>query len=226
MDGDGEDLPADIAQLVDTSAQQPGKIVFAHRSKRQEGIAFRFFYVIYKAIFRLLTGKVVTFGNFSLIPPQLVRKLAHVSEIWNNYPGGVIRSRLPYTAIPIERGNRLAGQSKMNFVSLILHGLSTVSVLMDTTAVRLALFSIISMGVSLIGIGVVVYLRVFTQLVVSTWASYLIFSFFIVLTQAFLISLLLIFIVLNYRTQQFFLPAKQYRDFVERVDVIYRVNPI
>ena len=226
MDGDGEDLPVDIAQLVDTSAEQPGKIVFAHRSKRQEGIAFRFFYVIYKAIFRLLTGKVITFGNFSLIPPQLVRKLAHVSEMWNNYPGGVIRSWLPYMAIPIERGNRLAGQSKMNFVSLILHGLSTVSVLIDATAVRLALFSILSMGVSLIGIGVVVYLRLFTQLVVSTWASYLIFSFFIILTQAFLLSSLLIFIVLNYRTQQFFLPAKQYRDFVERVDVIYKINPI
>ncbi|MBO0939399.1 glycosyltransferase [Fibrella sp. HMF5335] len=226
MDGDGEDLPVDIIQLVNASVEQPDKIVFAHRSKRHEGPAFRFFYLFYKAIFRLLTGKVITFGNFSLVPAQLVRKLAHVSEIWNNYPGGIIRSRLPYTAIPIERGSRLAGTSKMNFVSLVLHGLSTVSVLMDTTAVRLALFSVLSIGISFVGIGVVAYLRIFTQLVVATWASYLIFSFFIVLAQAFLISLLLIFIVLNYRTQQFFLPAKQYRDFVERVDVIYAVNSV
>ncbi|MBO0949535.1 glycosyltransferase [Fibrella sp. HMF5405] len=224
MDGDGDDLPTDIARLLETSAQQPGKIVFAHRSKRHEGLLFRLFYEIYKNIFRLLTGKVITFGNFSLIPPQLLKKLAHVSEIWNNYPGGVIRSRLPYTAIPIERGSRLAGQSKMNFVSLVLHGLSAVSVLMDTTAVRIALFCVLTAGASFVGIAVVSYLRFFTQLVVPSWASYLVFSFFIVILQAFLISLLLIFIVLSYRTQQHFLPAKQYQDFIERVDAIYTVD--
>ena len=224
MDGDGEDLPVDIARLLEKSAQEPGKIVFAHRSKRHEGLIFRLFYLIYKNLFRLLTGKVITFGNFSLIPPQLLKKLAHVSEIWNNYPGGVIRSRLPYTAIPIERGSRLAGQSKMNFVSLVLHGLSAVSVLMDTTAVRIALFCVLTAGVSFIGIGVVAYLRLFTQLVVPSWASYLVFSFFIVILQAFLISLLLIFIVLSYRTQSHFLPAKQYQDFIERVDILYAVD--
>lgn len=224
MDGDGDDLPADIVLLLEEAAREPGKIVFAHRSKRHEGIIFRLFYVIYKAIFRLLTGKVITFGNFSLIPPQQLRKLAHVSEIWNNYPGGVIRSRLPYTAIPIERGSRLAGQSKMNFVSLVLHGLSAVSVLMDTTAVRIALFCILTAGVSFVGIAIVAYLRLFTQLVVPGWALYLVFSFFIVILQAFLISLLLIFIVLIYRTQHHFLPAKHHQDFIERVEVIYTAD--
>lgn len=224
MDGDGDDLPTDIARLLDASTKQPGKIVFAHRSKRHENLVFRAFYAIYKSIFRTLTGKVITFGNFSLIPPQLLRKLAHVSEIWNNYPGGIIRSRLPYTAIPIERGSRLAGESKMNFVSLVLHGLSAVSVLMDTTAVRIALFCIATACVSMVGIGVVTYVRFFTQTAVPGWAIYLVFSFFIVILQAFLISLLLIFIVLSYRTQQHFMPAKQYRDFIERVDAIYSVD--
>ncbi|ARK13596.2 glycosyltransferase [Fibrivirga algicola] len=224
MDGDGDDLPTDIARLLETSEQQPGRIVFAHRSKRHENLLFRVFYAIYKSIFRSLTGKVITFGNFSLVPPQLVRKLAYVSEIWNNYPGGIIRSRLPYTAIPIERGTRLAGQSKMNFVSLVLHGLSAVSVLMDTTAVRIALFCVLTAGVSMVGIGIVTYVRFFTQTTVPGWAIYLVFSFFIVILQAFLISLLLIFIVLTYRTQQHFLPAKQYRDFIERVDAIYTVD--
>lgn len=221
MDSDGEDQPEDIRKLVQTSAEQPGRIVFAHRAKRHESLMFRTFYAIYKSIFRMLTGKVITFGNFSLIPPTLLRKLAHVSEIWNNYPGGVIRSRLPYTAVPIERGIRLAGQSKMNFVSLILHGLSAVSVLMDTTAVRIALFCVLTAAVSMVGIGVVVYLRLFTATAVPGWASYLVFSFFIVILQAFLISLLLVFIVLIYRTQQSFLPAKQYKDFVERVEELY-----
>ena len=221
MDSDGEDQPEDIVKLIEASAQQPGRVVFAHRSKRRENLLFRVFYTVYKNVFRLLTGKAITFGNFSLIPAALLRKLAHVSEIWNNYPGGVIRSRLPYTAIPLERGVRLAGESKMNFVSLVLHGLSAVSVLMDTTAVRIALFCVSMAGASLLGIGVVVYLRLFTDTAVPGWASYLTFSFLIVILQAFLISLLLVFIVLTYRTQPQFIPARQYHDFVEAVERVY-----
>ncbi|MBC8152404.1 MAG: glycosyltransferase, partial [Bacteroidetes bacterium] len=156
MDSDGEDQPEDMIKLVEESLRKPGHIVFAHRAKRHESLMFRTFYSVYKNVFRLLTGKVITFGNFSLIPAGLLRKLAHVTEIWNNYPGGIIRSRLPYTAVPIERGRRLAGESKMNFVSLIMHGLSAVSVLMDTTSVRIALFCVMMAGVSFLGIGVVV----------------------------------------------------------------------
>lgn len=221
MDSDGEDQPEDMEKLVQESARKPGHIVFAHRAKRHESLTFRLFYSVYKNVFRLLTGKVITFGNFSLIPAGLLRKLAHVTEIWNNYPGGIIRSRLPYTAVPIERGRRLAGESKMNFVSLIMHGLSAVSVLMDTTSVRIALFCVMMAGMSFLGIGVVVWIRLFTEIIVPGWASFLVFSFFFVILQAFLISLLLVFIVLTYRTQLHFLPARQYRDFVERVDQVY-----
>lgn len=221
MDSDGEDRPEDIVQLLETGAANPGRVVFAHRARRHESLTFRFFYEVYKLVFRLLTGKVITFGNFSLIPARQLRKLAHVSEIWNNYPGGVIRSRLPYTAVPLERGRRLAGESKMNFVALILHGLSAVSVLMDTTAVRLALFCVVMVVASVFGIGIVVALRLFTDTAVPGWASYLVFSFLIIILQAFLISLLLVFMVLSYRTQPQFIPARQFRDFVERVERIY-----
>jgi hypothetical protein len=221
MDSDGEDRPEDIPHLVHRSTEKPNHIVFAHRSKRHESLSFRVFYEIYKRAFQLLTGKVITFGNFSLVPASLLRKLAHVSEIWNNYPGGVIRSRLPYTAIPLERGHRLAGQSKMNFVSLVLHGLSAVSVLIDTTAVRLTIFCILMMVLSLFGIGTVVYMRFFTTLAVPGWATYLVISLLIVILQAFLISLLLVFTVLSYRTQIQFIPARQFSDFVERVERVY-----
>ena len=221
MDSDGEDRPEDIPKLLETGIREASKVVFAHRSKRRESFLFRVFYEVYKTIFRLLTGKVITFGNFSFIPAGQLSKLAHVSEIWNNYPGGVIRSRLPYTAVPLERGHRLAGESKMNFVSLVMHGLSAVSVLIDTTAVRLVLFCVMMVVISVFGIGVVVALRLFTDTAVPGWANYLVFSFLIVILQAFLISLLLVFIVLSYRTQPQFIPARQFQDFVERVERVY-----
>ncbi|WP_229317137.1 glycosyltransferase [Larkinella sp. C7] len=221
MDSDGEDQPEDIARLLEASVQKPGQIIFAHRTKRRESRLFRTFYLIYKSVFKLLTGKAITFGNFSVIPPNLLRKLAHVSDIWNNYPGGVIRSRLPYQSVPAERGARLAGTSKMNFVSLILHGLSAISVLMEATAVRILLFCVITAAVSTVVITVVILLRVTDQLIISQGAIYIVFSLFIVILQAFLISLLLVFIVLTYRTQSHFIPAKQYGDFVEQIEKVY-----
>lgn len=221
MDSDGEDRPEDIPRLLAKGITQQGHIVFAERTKRHESFGFRLFYEVYKNMFRLLTGKVITFGNFSLIPAPLLRKLAHVSEIWNNYPGGVIRSRLPYTALPLERGQRLAGESKMNFVSLVLHGLSAVSVLIDTTAVRLVLFCVMMVATSILGITVVVAIRLLTNVAVPGLAIYLVFSFLIVILQAFLISLMLVFIVLSYRTQPQFIPARQFLDYVEKVEKIY-----
>ncbi len=218
MDSDGEDRPEDTATLYAASQHQPGKIIFAQRTKRHESTTFRAGYALYKAIFGLLTGKAITFGNFSIIPYKLARKLAYVSEIWNHFPGGIIRSRLPYGSVGIERGTRLAGKSKMNFVSLILHGMSAISVHLDTTAVRLLLASFGLICFSLAGIVVVSFIRLFvSEWAFPNWATTLVTAFFIIIMQAFLISLLMLFTVLNYRTQKHFIPALDYRDFIDHV---------
>ncbi|WP_373515179.1 glycosyltransferase [Persicitalea sp.] len=219
MDADGEDAPRDINLLFAKSSEQPDKIIFAQRSKRQESFLFQSFYKIYKAVFKLLTGKVITFGNFSLIPQRRLQNLVRVSEIWNNYPGGVIHSRIPYDGVPIERAKRLAGSSKMNFVSLILHGLSAISVLIDATAVRILIFSVITSGFVLAIILIILFLKMIGN-ATPGWASTLSTTLLIVMMQSFLISLFLVFMVLQYRTQQHFIPAIHYRDFVESVETI------
>lgn len=219
MDADGEDAPRDITTLFAKSDEHPDTIIFARRSKRREGLLFRTFYLIYKSVFKLLTGKVITFGNFSLVPQRRLQNLVRVSEIWNNYPGGVIRSRIPYDSVPIERSTRLAGSSKMNFVSLILHGLSAISVLIDATAVRILIFSIVMSGLAFAIIGVILFLKLIGN-ATPGWASTLSTTLLIVMLQSFLISLFLVFMVLQYRTQQHFIPAIHYRDFVEKVETI------
>ena len=219
MDSDGEDRPADIQALYEASMQDPDTIIFAKRSKRSEGFVFRLGYSIYKFLFGLLTGKTIEFGNFSILPFRQAQKLAYVSEIWNHFPGGIIRSKLPYTSIPIERGTRLAGKSKMNFVSLVLHGLSAVSVHLDTVAVRILIGSL---GMILLaGLGAVLVLIIkflSPQNASPGWATTLVTASIIVILQAFLSSLFLIFTVLNYRTQKHFIPAKEYSDFIEKIE--------
>ena len=214
---DGEDDPADINKLAAKSLQTPGKIIFAERNKRRENLVFRSFYVIYKLIFKLLTGKIITFGNFSLVPQERLQNLVRVSEIWNNYPGGIIKSRIPYDSVLTDRATRLAGESKMNFVSLVLHGLSAISVMVDTTAVRILIFSICMSGVAIGFIVFIIFLKIIGN-ATPGWASTLGSTLMILMLQSFLISLFLVFMVLQYRSQQHFIPAVHYRDFVEKVE--------
>jgi polyisoprenyl-phosphate glycosyltransferase len=221
MDSDGEDRPSDLQHLYEASVKEPDKIIFAKRAKRSEGLVFRIGYLIYKSLFGLLTGKVIEFGNFSILPFRQAQKLTYVSEIWNHFPGGIIRSKLPYSSIPIERGTRLAGKSKMNFVSLVLHGLSAVSVHLDTVAVRILIGSLLMTAVAGVGAVIVMIIRVLSPENASPgWATTLVTASIIIILQALLSSLFLIFTVLNYRTQKHFIPAKEYADFIEKVEKI------
>lgn len=213
MDSDGEDQPSDIPRLL-AQANETEHVVFAKRFKRSEGLLFRLFYKLYKFIFVLLTGKRISFGNFCIIPKKHLRKMVHVPEIWNHFSGGIIRSGIPYTAIPTQRGRRYYGQSKMNFTRLILHGLSAVSVYADFMAIRLILFSLFLIIVTAVGILSVAFVRLFTQLAIPGWATFTVLGLGILLFLALLLGLFLLFNILTMKTQKTIIPAKDYADYI------------
>jgi hypothetical protein len=219
MDADGEDRPKDMEKLV-AEAERKNGIAFARRTKRHEGFFFQVFYRIYKIVFTLLTGKKIAFGNFCCIPAAFTARVSHVSEIWNHFSGGIIKSRIPFHSIPLERGKRLAGKSKMNFTGLVLHGLSAVSIYADYMAVRLVLFCLFLVGFSFLAIFSVALVKFFTPFASPGWATTVITGFTSIIMQSFLVSLLLLFVVLSYRTQKLFIPAKDFRDYIAEIRTI------
>lgn len=217
MDADGEDKPDDIIRLLDSAKQQQNNIIFGKRQRRVESLWFRFFYFWYKVMFRLLTGKQINFGNFCVIPSARLKTLIYVSELWNHFSGGIIRSRIPYSTIPLDRGKRYSGKSKMNFISLIIHGLSGISIYTDAVAVRILVTTFTAIMIAAIGIFIVAGIRFFTPFAIPGWASFVTLGFLIIIFQAFLISVLMIFSVLSYRTQRHFIPALEYKDFIRNI---------
>lgn len=215
MDSDGEDRPEDINRLAESlSGSNGSKIIFAGRKKRQEGLIFRFLYGIYKLFFRVLTGKPISFGNFCIIPKGLLQKLVYRSELWNNFAGGVIRSKLPFDKIPTTKGRRLAGKSKMNIVSLIIHGLGAITVHIDVVAVRLLIVVIGLISIMFAGIFLVVLIKLVTVIALPGWASLITVGLASILAQAFVMLCVLVFIVLNYRNQRLFIPKYDYKNFI------------
>jgi hypothetical protein len=78
MDSDGEDNPKYIDDLVKMSdSSSIDKVIFAKRSKRSEAWSFRFFYRIYKFVFKLMTGASISFGNFSCIPKSILHRVCN-----------------------------------------------------------------------------------------------------------------------------------------------------
>jgi len=217
IDSDGEDKPEDIKRLIQESSSEK-KIVFARRSKRSESLLFKVFYKIYKLIFRILTGQSIYFGNFSVIPAKYIHKIVNVSEIWNHYSGAIIRSRIPYSTIDSERGKRYFGTSKMNFVNLVLHGLSAVSIYTDQMAVRLIFLSVFLILFTIVGFIVVFVMKFITLAAIPGWASTVILALSIIFFQAFFIGLFMVFSVLSYKTSRNIIPGKDFEDFILDVE--------
>lgn len=219
MDCDGEDRPEDAISLIKTSFNND-KIIFARRKSRQESNRFRFFYRLYKFVFRILTGKKIDFGNFMIMPKSLLDKSVYYSEIWNHIAGGILKAELPYSSIETHRGKRYAGDSKMNFTSLLIHGLGAIAVFIEVIASRLLLFSLALIGISLVVILAVIGIRTFTHLAIPGWTSTVVSAMLIVLLQSFLLSLFTIFLYLSSQSQRKFIPAHHYKDYTGATETI------
>jgi polyisoprenyl-phosphate glycosyltransferase len=215
MDGDGEDPPEEIAVLLRQVANRKDFCIVAQRRRRRENLTFRLSYLMYKGVFRIVTGKRISFGNFSLISHGYARRLAVIPDLWNNLAAAVLRSKLPVDRVPIDRGHRYAGASKMNFVSLVVHGMSGISVYAETIYVRLLLLTIALVALTVISIPILLVIRIFYPLHATPgWATTVSFGLIIIFLQVFLTALSSILMLLNSRVQRLMLPIVDYKPFV------------
>lgn len=150
MDSDGEDLPATIASLVGDLDNNDVDVVVAQRRSRVETLRFKTFYMVYKWLFSLLTGRKISFGNFMAMNERAVRRLSSMGELATHVAGTVLVSRLRWRTCSLDRGPRYAGKSKMNFVGLTLHGFKGLMIFAEDVLVRvgiacalIALFSLL-----------------------------------------------------------------------------------
>jgi glycosyltransferase involved in cell wall biosynthesis len=222
MDGDGEDDPDDVPRLLARLAEEKQrKIIFAERKRRSESLGFRIFYALYKTLHLALTGKGVRVGNFSAIPRRRLSSLVVVAELWNHYAAAVFRSRQPYCMIPTRRSARLAGRSSMNFVSLVAHGLSAISVYSDVVGVRLLVAAVLLAIVTLAGIAAAVIIRLATSWAIPGWASYTVGLLLVLFVQSIMAALVFSFGMLGSRHGSTFLPRRDYSYFIGSIWTVH-----
>jgi len=198
MDCDGEDNYLDVFNFVNKYSDD--KILFAKRKKRSESLLFIVFYIFYKFIFKLLTGKVLQSGNFSIIPLCMLNKVVNLNEIWNHYHAGILKSKLPIEYLGCNRSKRYKGESKMNFSALVLHGLSSISVFNEIVFVRLTIFSCMFLVLSILISSVVLAVKFYLNNASPGWVTTVIGILLIMCVQFLTIVITSTFLVLGRRS--------------------------
>ena len=139
MDGDGEDRPEEIKEFFNLINQSEHEVITATRVKRSEGFLFKFLYSVHKIFTKLITGKLIKFGNYSCLSKQAVSKLLSDGSIWLSFSGAVTKHFPQFSTINSTRGKRYFGPSKMSILNLILHSLRISTVFKETIFVRVIL---------------------------------------------------------------------------------------
>lgn len=181
MDSDGEDLPQTIPALLEALGPEVD-VVVASRKSRVETLKFKTFYLVYKWLFGVLAGRKISFGNFMALTPFAVKRLVSMQETTTHVAAAVLASRLRAQPLPLDRGPRYAGQSKMNFVGLALHGLRALMVFAEDVLVRVGLFCVVVAALTIMSALVAVVLKL-VDLASPGWFSTVQALLFIMLLQ-------------------------------------------
>ena len=219
MDADGEDNPAEIPKLLEMlkSGNDLG-IVFAERARRSESAVFRLGYFFYKILHSIMTGRKIKFGNFSVIPRSEVKKIVTISELWNHYAAAIVIARFPVKLVPTTRTARLAGKTRMNYASLILHGLKAISVYSEDIGVRALVFTGILLPSSCLLLAVLLLSpRIFN---LSPPLGLIIAMAVFCVSQVFLLFFVFQFtlFVLQNRSSSNFIPARDYKFYIASIE--------
>ena len=128
MDGDGEDRPQEIKDLIKEISINPETSVIAKRIKRSEGPIFQLMYQMHKLVTYIFTGKKINFGNYSCLTKQDIKTLSEKASIWSSYSGSVSKNLKALNEINSIRGIRYFGPSKMSLLNLAIHSFSIIAV--------------------------------------------------------------------------------------------------
>jgi glycosyltransferase involved in cell wall biosynthesis len=214
MDSDGEDRPESVHCLLKCLAASEADVGVAERRKRNESITFRAFYVLYRSLFNILTGKSITFGNFMALRPRALARLTAMSETWIHLAGAVIASKLRIVPTKIDRGSRYRGASRMNFVSLVLHGFRGVMVFSEQVLIRMGGASLVVAIASVVIVLAAVTLKL-VDAASPGWLSMVVSAMVLIFLQTGVLTLITLMITGLVRAST--LNRIDYRCFIDRL---------
>ncbi len=191
MDGDLQDPPEFIHSLIN-KWQEGYDVVYAVRKERKENLFKKLaYFTFYRFLEKISEIKIpLDSGDFSLLDKKVVNHLKNLPEK-NRFIRG-LRSWLGFkqTGIEYKRNSRYSGKPKYTFVKLCklaLDGIFSTSYKPLTLSTNLGLFVMLF---SFVGIFVVLYFKLFTDLSIPGYTSLMSVLLFVSGVQLFIMGIL------------------------------------
>lgn len=144
MDSDGEDQPCDVPRLLHALDTDNVPLAVAQRTKRSEPLRFRVMYLVFRLMFRILTGTTIRSGNFAAQRADSLAVTIQHPSFDLCYSSTLLALRRPTATVHCARGRRFAGSSRMNTYSLIAHGIRMLLPFSERIAVRMMVVASVS----------------------------------------------------------------------------------
>jgi polyisoprenyl-phosphate glycosyltransferase len=153
FDCDGEDDVSQFPSILEMGRENPGKLVMIERGRRSESLTFRVMFMVYKAMFRLLTGRKTIPNNFMLIPGRCVPAIRRSPLTPAHLAYGVQKLGFPSVSTVRDRRPRYGGKSSQSLFALMTHGLVGLMVFYEEVIAKL-FFLLTTFATAMVGLGV------------------------------------------------------------------------
>lgn len=213
MDCDGEDSPEDIPILLKCFIKNKNKIIVAKRTSRSE---FKILYNIYKFIFKIFTSFTIDFGNFMILNQNDLNKISDNEYTSSHLPSAIIKAKLPLVKVPLKKGVRYFGESKMKFERLIYHGIKSISIFADVILANLIKFLLILLFFLFLIVVTIVVIRLNYDFFIPGQAGFILGIVFILISILLGNALIALFIYALSNQNNFYL----YENIIKKIEKI------
>jgi hypothetical protein len=142
MDGDGEDNPHQLKNMLEEAKLNENYIITSNRKKREEPLVIIFAYKIHLIISFLFSFKWISFGNFTTFNSKNLSKLLSNNNSWYAHSSSVLYN-CKIKRLYAKREKRYFDKSKLNFLSLIEHSLRVNAVFLKRIFIISIIYSIL-----------------------------------------------------------------------------------
>jgi len=190
MDGDLQDPPELIPEMIAKMQASGSDIVYGKRSGRRESLAIRTLTWLFHKIFdRLNKNTQGDTGNFCLLNRRALDAFLQLNEKNRYLPGLRFFIGFQQEYVEYQRPERSAGKAKMSFWKLMKLAFDAIFSF-SKIPIRIALIiGIIGILISTAGIGVVVYKKIIGD-AITGWTSTMLSIYFLGSVQLFFLGIL------------------------------------
>lgn len=190
MDGDLQDPPELIPEMLAKMQQSGSDIVYGKRSGRNEALAIRILTWLFHKLFdRINKNTQGDTGNFCLLNRKALDAFLRLNEKNRYLPGLRFFIGFQQDYVEYQRPDRSIGKAKMSFWKLMKLAFDAIFSF-SKIPIRIALIiGIIGILISAVGIGIVVYKKI-TGDAITGWTSTMLSIYFLGSVQLFFLGIL------------------------------------